>query len=167
MRTIQDVRKVLNELDKISGFDSTGVEVVRSRQTKTLASFSFRLRPVVEPVQFKISKTVLCLNEENFREIIKHEYAHFMATVVHNENCYHDYRFIEMCKKIGASFTEPRVTNDDIQEVTKRLAKHRILCKCGFEQSFSRMCETIRWAKKGYCKCPKCGNSELQHIERK
>lgn len=173
MKTLEDVRNLMNELDKLTGLDSSDIPIKKSRGTRALAFFRFQ-QSTATPVMFGITRTVLNLSDKHFEEIIKHEYAHFMATVTYKEDCGHDYRFQEMCKMIGATQTGTRVQNDCAAEVSKilvNIAKYKFVCQdCGKTYTYRRMSDKlrrfIRASQNGHLACTKCHGTDLKFIQR-
>ena len=170
MFTLKDVRKMLKELDEITGFNGAGLELKTTNTKRTLASHVHRITrtPYGEvvsrtPVRFEFSKLILSCDEETLREVVKHEYAHYMALVEYNDNCGHDWRFKKMCEVIGASADEPTFTNNSIQEQSVKMAKYVVTCnKCGHVYTYSRMCNTLKsvQAQDGTVRCA-CGCHDL------
>ena len=175
MFTINDFRKVIKELDEMTGMNGADLPIKRTKSQRTLASFvSSVTRNTltnqvvrVEPVRFEVSGLILSLNDEKtFREIIKHEYCHYLANIINQDNCNHDKRFKEQCRRIGAEASEPTFTNNAIQEASEKLAKHRLICnECGHVHTFSRMCSTIKAAVQGNATCS-CGSRSFTYKSR-
>lgn len=170
MNTVQDVREILNELDKLTNMSTKHMTIEVKNTTKVLASCVHRIyrneyREVVkrECVRFEVSKLILNCSKETLTEVIKHEYAHFMSVTIYQDNCGHDYRFKEMCKKIGASADEPTFTNNDVEEQSKKMAKYHVTCEdCGHVYTYSRMCPTLKDVRDGKrnVRCS-CGSKNL------
>ena len=164
MFNVQDVRNILNELDEMSQMSTKDMTIEVKNTTKTLASCVHRVYRdccgnVVKRqcVRFEVSKLVLNCNYDTLREVIKHEYAHFMSIQVYQDNCGHDSRFKEMCRKIGATFNEVSVSTKDIEEQSLKMAKYHVICEnCGHIYTYNRMCQTLKDVKEGR-KTVKCG----------
>ena len=164
MFTIQDVRNILNDLDKISGMSSKDMTIEVKNTTKVLASCVHRVYRdcygnVVKRqcVRFEVSKLILNCNYDTLKEVLKHEYAHFMSIQVYQDNCGHDSRFKEMCRRIGANFNEVSVSTTDIEEQSRKMAKYHVICdECGHIYTYNRMCKTLKDVKEGR-KTVRCG----------
>lgn len=174
MFTINDFKKVVRELDNLTGMNGASLPVRKTRSQRTLASFvsnvtrnGFGEIVRVEPNRFEVSALILSLDDEKtFREIIKHEYCHYLANIIYQDNCHHDKRFKEQCRRIGAEATEPTYGNDSITKASEKIAKHRLICnECGHVHTFSRMCKTIEAAVQGYATCS-CGSRSFTYKQR-
>ena len=164
MFNVQDVRNILNELDEKTGMSTKDMTIDVKNTTKTLASCVHRVYRDVygnvvkrQCVRFEVSKLILNCNYDTLKEVMKHEYAHFMSIQVYQDNCGHDSRFKEMCRKIGANFNEVSVSTKDIEEQSRKMAKYHVICdECGHIYTYNRMCQTLKDVKE--CrKNVKCG----------
>ena len=169
MCTMKDVKKIIKELDTVTGLNGASLELKEVKSIKTLGAFvnvnikDRNTRKVIkrEPRRFEFSHLVLSCDEKTLREIVKHEYAHYMAFMKYGERCHHDYRFKKMCEIIGATADEPQFTNDQIQKQSIKLAKYNLTCSgCGHTFTYSRMCGTLKAAMSGEAECP-CGSKEF------
>lgn len=174
MFTINDFKKVVRELDSLTGMNGASLPVKKTRSQRTLASFVSNVTRNgygevvrVVPNRFEVSNLILSLDDEQtFREIIKHEYAHYLANIINQDNCRHDKRFKEQCRRIGAIATEPTYGNDSIERASQKVAKHRLICnECGHVHTFSRMCKTIEAAVQGQATCS-CGSRSFTYKQR-
>lgn len=165
MRTLKFVRNIIKELDEQTGLDGASLELKRNKSTRQLGCFTFTQYTfrngggVTYSIEgFTFSDVVLGCDDDTIREIVKHEYAHYMALVTFKDNCHHDYRFKEMCRRIGANANEPTFGNESIKNSLIKKAKYVLTCKeCGHVYTYSRNCETLRLAKAGspsvHCNC--------------
>lgn len=163
MLNITYVRNLIKELDEMTGLSGADLPLKVTKTQKTLASFvytTFRRGQIVTdrvPTRFEFSRLALSCDEETLKEIVKHEYAHYMALVTYRDKCGHDYRFKKMCKQIGASANEPTFSSNSIEEQSLKLAKYVVTCEgCGQVYTYNRMCPTLRACKEGKAECP-CG----------
>ena len=164
MFNVNDVRNILDELDNMTGMSTKDMTIEVKNTTKTLASCVHRIYrdsygnvKKRQCVRFEVSKLILNCNYETLKEVMKHEYAHFMSTTIYQDNCGHDSRFKEMCRKIGAEFNEVSVNTTDIEEQSLKMAKYHVICEeCGHIYTYQRMCSTLKNIKEGR-KVVKCG----------
>ena len=107
--TVEDVRKVLKELDKKANTNYASLPIrVSARMTRALGGAvcritRYRMRQKVEALEFKFSRFFLdaYLTESDFESIVTHEFLHLYTNVKYQENCNHDKRFKDACKKFG------------------------------------------------------------------
>ena len=107
--TVEDVRKVLKELDKKANTNYASLPIkVSARMTRALGGAvcritRYRMKQKVEALEFKFSRFFLdaYLSESDFESIIAHEFLHLYTNVKYQENCNHDKRFKDACKKFG------------------------------------------------------------------
>ena len=167
MHTLKDVQKIIKGLDMITGLNGSELELKQTKNVRTLASFTHRTVKWGgrvarrEPVRFEFSTLVLSCDYKTLEEIVKHEYAHYMALVTFNENCNHDWRFKQMCAQIGASANEPSFSNKSIMSASAKLAKYTATCtSCGYIYTFSRKCSTLDACRVGAATCS-CGSDKF------
>lgn len=173
MRTLKFVRNIIKELDKETGLDGASLELKRNKTTRQLGCFTFSKityrnggGTTYTPQSFTFSEVVLDCDDETIREIVKHEYAHYMALVTYNDCCKHDYRFKEMCRKIGANANEPTFSNESVKNSLIQKAKYTLTCKhCGHVYTYSRKCQALDLAKAGspLVECAHCGCHEFEY----
>ena len=157
MFNVQDVRNILNELDEMTQMSTKDMTIEVKNTTKTLASCVHRVYrdsygnvKKRQCVRFEVSKLILNCKYETLKEVIKHEYAHFMSTTIYQDNCGHDSRFKEMCRKIGAEFNEVSVNTTDIEEMSQKMSKYNVICdECGHVYTYQRMCKVLKDVKEG------------------
>lgn len=171
MANLNDVRKMMERLDNMTGMSGAGLQFKKTRSSKILGSFVHMTQSrggvVVKrtPVRFEFSEVILSCNESTLWEIVKHEYAHYMATVRFQDNCHHDWRFKECCREIGASADEPTFTNANLEEQSRKMAKYVVTCEnCGSTTTFQRMCNTLRAIDNNDATCTICGCNHF-HIK--
>jgi predicted SprT family Zn-dependent metalloprotease len=163
MFTLKDVQSIIKGLDAVTGLNGAELVFKQTNSKKVLGSFVHAVRRVNgqivqrTPLRFEFSKLILNCNRETLVEIVKHEYAHYMALMVYNDNCEHDWRFVEQCKKIGARASEPSFTNKYIEEQSIKMAKYVVECQgCGTVFTYQRKCNTLTACQEGNAKCS-CG----------
>ena len=107
--TVNDVRRILEEMDKIANTNYSALPIKTSASmTKALGKAFFRIsrcdmRTSVRAVEFKFSRFFLdaYLTDKDFKDIVVHEWMHLYVNELHQENCNHDERFKDACKKFG------------------------------------------------------------------
>ena len=107
--TVEDVRKVLKELDKKANTNYASLPIhVSKRMTRALGGAvcqitRYRMGQKVEALEFKFSQFFLdaYLSESDFESIIAHEFLHLYTNVKYQENCNHDKRYKTECTKLG------------------------------------------------------------------
>ena len=168
MCNLKDVREILKQLDEVTGLNGADLVLKQTNSKKTLGSFVHQARrvngQVVErtPLRFEFSKLILNCNKQTLLEIVKHEYAHYMALVVYNDNCQHDWRFVEQCNKIGATASEPTFSNNEIEEQTLKMSKYLVQCQgCGHIFTYQRKCKMLTLCQEGMATCG-CGCSKFK-----
>jgi predicted SprT family Zn-dependent metalloprotease len=105
--SLEDVRKVLIEAGRKTGFQCEDVPVVIStRMEKTMGSFYFKMRgETMEPHSFRFSSKLLdgTYEREVVTQVILHEYAHYYVNMRDQKNHNHDEVFKEACRDLGIS----------------------------------------------------------------
>ena len=109
--TVEDVRKVLKELDKKANTNYASLPIrVSKKMTRALGGAVCEItinritkKQKVEALEFKFSQFFLdaYLTEQDFQDIVRHEYSHLYANELHQENVNHDKRYKAVCKQLG------------------------------------------------------------------
>ena len=107
--TVNDVKRVLKEMDKIANTNYSILPIKTSaRMTRALGGAIFRIsrrgiKTTVRALEFKFSRFFLdaYLTDKDFKDIVVHEWMHLYVNELHQENCNHDKRFKDACKKFG------------------------------------------------------------------
>ena len=104
--SIQDVREIFNELDKITGADSSNVEIkINGRLKRALARYTCYNNPNRTPVKFDFGTDIM--NVPSFKalkDVAIHEYVHFIVnTVRKSDNMGHSAEFRQVCKELGTN----------------------------------------------------------------
>lgn len=118
MYTLEDVREIFRELDERTGLDSSHLEIRNVNDTYTLGKLVVCSSDskTYYPHHFEFSNIILDkLNGyETFRDVVIHEYCHFVATIRHKDNCDHDERFVKVCHEVADDVEQgKRIGNDD------------------------------------------------------
>lgn len=107
--TVDDVKRVLKEMDKIAYTNYSTLPIKTSaRMTRALGGAIFRIsrrgiKTTVTALEFKFSRFFLdaYLTDKDFKDVVVHEWMHLYVNELHQENCHHDKRFKDACKKFG------------------------------------------------------------------
>ena len=109
--TVEDVKKVLKELDKKANTNYASLPIkVSARMTRALGGAVCEItinritkKQKVEALEFKFSRFFLdaYLSDSEFESIVAHEFLHLYTNVKHQENCNHDKRYKAECTKLG------------------------------------------------------------------
>ena len=107
--TVEDVRKILKSMDKKTGKSYANLPIkVSARMTRALGGAvcqitRYRMKQKVEALEFKFSRFFLdaYLSDQDFSDIVLHEYSHLYANELHQENVNHDKRYKAVCKQLG------------------------------------------------------------------
>ena len=109
--TVEDVKKVLKDMDKKTGKSYASLPIrVSKKMTKALGSAVCQItinritkKQKVEALEFKFSQFFLdaYLTEQDFQNIVQHEYSHLYANELHQEDVNHDKRYKAVCKQLG------------------------------------------------------------------
>ena len=101
--SVQDVRNIFNELDKITGADSSKVEIkINGRLKRALARYTCYTHSR-QPVKFDFGTKILNVPDfQALKDTAIHEYAHFIVnTVRKSDNLGHSAEFRQVCKDLG------------------------------------------------------------------
>ena len=109
--TVEDVKKVLKELDKKANTNYASLPIkVSARMTRALGGAVCEItinritkKQKVEALEFKFSRFFLdaYLSDSEFESIVAHEFLHLYTNVKYQENCNHDKRYKAECTKLG------------------------------------------------------------------
>ena len=109
--TVEDVRKILKELDKKANTNYASLPIkVSARMTRALGGAVCEItinritkKQKVEALEFKFSRFFLdaYLSDSEFESIVAHEFLHLYTNVKYQENCNHDKRYKAECTKLG------------------------------------------------------------------
>lgn len=113
------------------------------------------------PSKIEFSKNfILNSSDEDIKEVILHEAAHYIAITLTGERHGHDKYFKSICEKIGTA-------NDKTFFVDKENSiktKYTVKCPhCGFENAYSRRGKVINNVEN--YSCGVCGCKELEVIQ--
>ena len=103
--SVQDVRNLFNELDKITGADSSKVEIkINGRLKRALARYTCYTYSRI-PVKFDFGTDIMNVPDfQALKDTAIHEYAHFIVnTVRKSDNLGHSAEFRQVCKELGTN----------------------------------------------------------------
>ena len=113
--TLEDVKKIIKELDKKTNMQFSKIEIkVSKRMTSTIAYASMHISrkkgviEKIEPVNFTFSYYILqaMLTKEQFEAIVIHEYAHLLTNIKNKKDCCHNKLFVDECLSLGLKETQ-------------------------------------------------------------
>lgn len=171
MHTVEEIRAEYDRLDKRSGADTSGMEIVISgRSVRRLGSFR---PPVPErgwPARIMISAAIL-EDDGQFWDTVRHEYAHAAVWYLHpGERHGHDGVWKAMCQKIGCEPKSLAPPSAESEALRRQRAKYMVKCTfCGAETYYLRAGKIVKLMERGYRKrirCGKCGSNALALYER-
>lgn len=103
--SVQDIRNLFNELDKITGADSSKVEIkINGRLKRALARYTCYTYSR-KPVNFDFGTDIMNVPDfQALKDTAIHEYAHFIInTVRKSDNLGHSAEFRQVCKELGTN----------------------------------------------------------------
>lgn len=175
--SLEDVKAIVNEVAKMDesyAFVGKMEIAYNGRLSTTLArcltEITRRGGKVVNARPFKLEfgKTILNVEtKEALRQTVLHEVAHAIANYEYQENCGHDSRFKDVCKKIGCvdDGTTAKTYADEIKKASIDATwKYTLTCKnCGHVYGYKRINDTLRSIQRGGhpCYCSKCKCDEF------
>ena len=122
--TVEDVKKVLKELDKKANTNYANLPIrVSKKMTKALGGAVCEItinritkKQKVEALEFKFSRFFLdaYLSESEFESIVAHEFLHLYTNVKYQENCNHDKRYKTECTKLGYGHMGGYTCSDEV-----------------------------------------------------
>lgn len=171
MHSIEDIRAEYARLDKLCGINSSGIEIKISHRAFTTFGLCKFVKKRRKYVPTKIQITDFVLNyEDEFWEIIRHEYAHLLVMMRDGVNHGHDAVWKRACLEVGC--TPSRLIDSEAldQCAAERrrgsarepsLFRFEVTCPaCGHKWQYKTECKIVRAAKKHNCYCP-CGCKDL------
>ena len=109
--TVEDVKKILKSMDKKTGKNYASLPIrVSKKMTRALGGAvcqitinRITMKQKVEALEFKFSRFFLdaYLSDQDFSDIVLHEYSHLYANELHQENVNHDKRYKAVCRQLG------------------------------------------------------------------
>lgn len=167
MYSIDDIRKEMNRLDKITGENTSQIPIKITKATKRYGCckvkiLSFLSKRYYTPEILYFSDIILC-DEETFFDTIRHEYAHAILTIRDPyKNHGHDNVWKSVCLEVGAMPERYGKINDNIKEQIEKKIKYTVVCNCcGKEFKYQSKSKIIKAIENGtantlyHCSCGK------------
>lgn len=159
MFTLEDVKKEYRRLDKMLNVNTENIEI------KTISGFSMggwcKSRGG-KPIAIGINKLAFECSENDFYDVIRHEYAHAVDIILH-KNSNHGASWQRICRQIGCNPVSTVDKNSELNQKLEQLRKesnsgYQIVCPhCGYAYTYQRMCATVRCYNEGTpLKCGYC-----------
>ena len=173
MCNLKDVREIIKGLDEITGLNGADLPIQQKNSKKVLGCFVHSVvrngvtKQVIRrtPTRFEFSTVILNCSKQTLEQVVKHEYAHYMALVKYNDNCQHDWRFKQCCQIIGASADEPTFSNNEVDQQTLKMSKYVVTCQgCGAQFTYQRKCPTLTACQQNSAKCG-CGCHQFTVVQ--
>lgn len=103
--SIDDIKGFLSELSEKNGFDCKDIPILFSKRfTRAQGQINYKRQGeefVVVNFKFNYKTFQGMLSEETIKEIITHEYVHFLCFQKYGKLCRHNNLFKKECVKIG------------------------------------------------------------------
>ena len=166
-----DIRKEYIRLDKITGVDTSKVDIrISTRMSRKLGQFSVSGGLFSKKLEIVISSKIMD-DEELFWDTVRHEYAHAAVYLQHPlERHVHDAVWKAMCRKVGC---RPKATVKLGEEyrTKERPYKYEVVCKkCGSKGKYKTMSKAVKvalGASFGTLVCRRCGGRRFDVYELK
>jgi len=166
MTELDCIRIEYERLDKITGVDTSGIEIsISGRLKNKLGYFSIQKKDLFsKKLSIVISKNAL--KEDNlFLDVIRHEYAHALVYLrdPHSKHG-HDRVWKAACKEVGCN---PKATIDYYKYVPVRELsyKYLVVCKnCHSESKYKSNSQVVKCARgdmPGEIYCRRCKGNEF------
>ena len=156
--TIQEIKQYMQELAENIDLEFDTPVKINGRLTKTLG------RVIAEPVTFDLYKPEIIefsrqfletSTDDSIREIIKHEFCHWVVLVETGEIHHHDIVFKDMCRRVGCEADRPQAKIERIVSNDK-LFKYTVKCEnCDNEIHYNRAGKVVKHPD--WYGCGKCG----------
>ena len=161
MLSNQDLRRMFNELDRMTGQNTKSIPVgFNGRLKKALGRYRF-FNVSFTPYGFEFNSTLKHMSYDEVKQIVIHEYAHYLRNSVYAKGQFnHDKEFKRIVRSLGGSETEPTVSSgimSSVKESDKIEKPHAVYCeKCGkVLRQYKTKCASIsNYTSGGYtCHC--------------
>ena len=115
------IRKIMNELDKQTGNNTSDIPVkIVPNNKKYLACYKYWSNNR-NPESFEFTEDIVNIDDQSLIDTIKHEYAHYIqSTVIKSKRCGHNQQFKNICKKLGTD-NYGEYCNDSIMTALKEM----------------------------------------------
>ena len=112
----EDIVRMLREFDTMTGNDTSKIRVRVEKEIDGGAIACYRCNRLNgAPIEFVFTKAVCKCSEEFVRDIVAHEYGHYVRNTVMgniNENDLHDEGFINAVYALGSVNVEAELSNE-------------------------------------------------------
>ena len=167
--TLTEIKDMIANICDKQGVDLIVPVELNGRLTKTLGRVVFLkdYKGKCTPVKIEFSKRLVETgSEKDLKEVILHETAHYIVTMVTKEDHGHDKVFKAMCAEIGTSNDTPHTTLEK-----PMVKKYEVKCQdCGrVVAAYDRKGKVLQSIMKGekYYQCKNCKTSNLIVWENK
>lgn len=126
--TLEDVRDIFKELDNKTGLKGAELEIRNVNDglddTRVILGKLVIVSPNninYKPHHFEFSNIILdkVNGYKTFRDVVIHEYCHYVATMRYEDDCQHDKRFVEICYELADNEEQAeRISNDNGTEIS-------------------------------------------------
>ena len=174
-RCEKEIRKFMNDtIDKFNEEYNENIShidfpIVFNRRHHNRGYYRFR-KIEYTPIEFGFSLYMLeDENKENVKQTVLHELAHYITSEIHQDNCNHDSRWEETCRKLKMKeiSAKHRMTLDE----TLKSYRYHVYCTCNLEKPVAlyhqMRKDTLAKFERNAYRCNKCGNSDLVVIDTK
>ena len=171
MHTLEEVRGEYRRLDRITGIDSSGIELKISRRAvRQLGSFRSPARGT-GPLRITLSALILD-DDAQFWDTVRHEYAHAAVYLLHpGEKHGHDRVWRDMCRLVGCDPKRLAEEKGRAAELRRQRANYIIRCEsCGEESRYIRRGKAVELMLRGRgrsLRCSRCGGNRFVLLVRK
>lgn len=175
--TLDDVRAEYDRLDKLCGVSTAGVTLrISTKATRRYGlchhkwqrDYSRADGGYYYPDYIAITDFVFdCENE--FWDVIRHEYAHALVMLRDGRNHGHDAVWKAACREVGCRPERCSGAAETAQKVAVKKEnryKYQVVCeKCGASWRYMRATKVVQALQKGKaCSHPACGSKKLRLI---
>ena len=118
---ISYIRKIMDELDRKTGNDTSDIPVkIVPNNKKYLACYKYWSNNR-NPESFEFTYDIVNIDDQSLIDTIKHEYAHYIqSTVIKSKRCGHNQQFKNICKELGTD-NYGEYCNDSIMTALKEM----------------------------------------------
>ena len=169
--SIQEIRDEYNRLDRICHVDTSGIAIKISKRAISrygTCHLTKNAKGKYAPECITIADFILTCDEA-FWDVIRHEYAHAVASLRDGKNHGHDAVWKSVCIEVGCN-PERLLFDHEAKTIhqsrRKAMEKYRIECRdCGRIWKYTRAGTVVKRLRNSReCTCP-CGSSNLLLIE--
>lgn len=158
--TKEDIKEELNIIANIFKYPCNLDIEISNRAKKRLGAFFFRKeRGNIVPIKFVFAEVLIngTYREEIVKEVIVHEYLHYLCDTKTNVSNGHNKLFKEMCRRVGIN--DRATLKQETEVITRKSSSKRyeIICsKCGAVLGCHKRIDAaerkVRYYKSACCK---------------